>query len=145
LWRYDSGRVYSLVAQTPQLSDVQLQALAGYPRQPSGQTIYFGERGSGTFPGANLFDLSMTYGLNGRGIRPYFKVDVFNLFDNQNEIGFNTTIAPDFDGPVDALGVPTAYIKGPAFGRADDPRYYPAPATGLTGGRSVRVAIGVRF
>jgi hypothetical protein len=145
LWRFDSGRVYSLVAETPQLSGIQMGLLSGYPNPPLTQTIFFGERGAQTFPGAHLFDISIAYNATARGLRPYVKFDVFNLFNNQKEIGFNTTVAPDFDGPVDALGIPTTYIPGPAFGRADDPRHYPAPYGSVTGGRSARVAIGLRF
>ena len=34
------------------------------------------------------------------------KFEVLNVFNNQKLIGFDTTIDPDYDGPVDALGLP---------------------------------------
>ena len=45
------------------LSDVQLARNPGYARLPDGgaQTLFFGERGSQTFPGFALLDLAATY------------------------------------------------------------------------------------
>ena len=58
---------------------------------------------------------------------------------------FDTTVTPDPSSPTDALGLPTGYIKSPAFGTADRNRDYPVPFTGLTGGRTFRFAVGIRF
>ena len=65
LWRYDSGRVFSLAARNQGLAAVQRSILAasGYPDAPSsvGNHVFFSERGSETFPGYGLFDTSINY------------------------------------------------------------------------------------
>lgn len=145
LWRIESGRPYSLVAVNEPLTDIQLDLLADYANQPGVQDIYFGERGSGTFPGHALFDVSANYAIPlFRELGPWVKVDLFNLFDNDTRIGFDTTVVPDYDGPVDALGLPTGFIRGENFGEARGAGDYPR-SLGLTGGRTFRMSFGVRF
>ena len=63
--RIDSGTTYSLFASGVELSEVQLARDPGYAQLPGGgsQTLFFGERGSETFPGYALFDLGLTYGV----------------------------------------------------------------------------------
>ena len=51
----------------------------------------------------------------------------------------------DWDGPVDALGIPLNYIEGPRFGEATAETDYPAWRSGLTGGRTFLAAFGFRF
>ena len=80
-----------------------------------------------------------------RSLRPYLKFDVLNVFNDQTLIGFDTTVDPDYDGPVDALGLPLNYIKSPNFGKADSNGDYPGWRTGQNGGRTFLVAFGVRF
>ena len=108
--------------------------------------LYFGERGSQFFAGAGLFDVSINYdGPTLGAVRPFVKLDVFNLFNNQKVIRFDTTVVPDEASPRDALGLPTGFIRSPRFGQPDSAGDFPAPTTGLTGGRSARVAVGIRF
>ena len=146
LWRLDSGRVYSLASLGQPLSAEQDARLAAYPDRPDSQTIFFDDRGSQFFDGAGLFDTSLNYDLRiFSAVRPFVKLDVFNLFNNQKVIRFNTTIVPDESSPKDSLGLPTGFIRTPRFGQADSPRDFPAPFTGFTGGRSVRLAVGFRF
>jgi hypothetical protein len=78
-------------------------------------------------------------------VRPWLKVDLFNLLNNQKLIGFNTEVLPDPNGPVDALGRPTAYIKGENFGQAQSNKNFPGYLGSLTGGRAFRIAFGLRF
>ena len=43
------------------------------------------------------------------------------------------------------VGLPTGYIKGPRFGTGTATSNYPAPRPGLTGGRTIMAAFGLRF
>ncbi len=143
LWRYDSALTYSLDAANQPLSDIQLSRDPGYAQPPSLQTVFFGERGSGDFAGAHLFDLALTYDLKVyKSLRPYVKFDVRNLFNDKTlgagTSGFNNTVTPDTDGPVDADGIPTDFVRSPRFGQAIDNNSYPFP-------REFRFAVGFRF
>jgi hypothetical protein len=145
LLRADSGRVYSLVATNQPLTSIQADRLADYPDAPSGQKLYFGPRGSQTFPGYVVVDTSMNYNLpTWHSLRPWVKLDIFNLLNNQKLIRFNTTVVPDPNSPKDALGLATGYIKGPNFGQAQSGLGFPT-SLGAEGGRMFRIALGVRF
>ena len=61
LWRIESGPAYSLVATGVPLSPIQEALLGDYPDAPSDQDLYFGERGSETFPGYGVVDFSVNY------------------------------------------------------------------------------------
>ena len=53
---------------------------------------------------------------------------------------------PVFEVPSSAsLGFRTRVIQGPQFGQATSQSNFPAPFGGATGGRTLRLAIGVRF
>jgi hypothetical protein len=145
LWRFESGRPYSLVALDQPLSDTQLDLLADYADSPAGQPLFFDERGSETFPSHALFDVSLNYSLPLYGrVRPWVKFDIFNLFDNDTLIAFDTTVRPDPSSPVDALGLRTGYLQGTNFGEARSANDYPR-SLNEAGGRAFRVAFGVRF
>jgi hypothetical protein len=147
LWRYNSARTYSLRA-TQGLSLTQFLTLvgAGYPDGPGRQTVYFDELGSEAFEGYGLFDVSASYDVPVfRGLRPWIKADVFNLLNNQKLIAWNTSIAPDSSTPLDALGLRTGYSEGSQFGRATGNTSFPVPFAGATGGRTLRLAVGLRF
>ena len=145
LWRFESGRPYSLMATNEPLTDIQYDLLSEYVDPPFGQDLYFGERGSETFPSHALFDVSVNYAIPVfRELSPWVKIDIFNLFNNDTLIGFDTTVIPDLDGPVDALGLPTEYIRGENFGEARGAGDFPR-SLGAPGGRSFRMSVGVRF
>lgn len=159
LWRVDSGRAYSLVATNQPLTDTQRAIIdgAGYPELPrSGGSLFFGDRGSQRFRGAGLFDLALRWDVPDVDVpfldvrlfpyvRPWIKLEVYNLLNNQKLIGWNTVVRPDPTSPLDELGLATGYIEGPSFGAPRSPADFPAPFGGLTGGRTIRVAVGVRF
>jgi hypothetical protein len=147
LWRLDSARVYSLTSTLP-LTATQTGIIrgAGYPDAPPPGAVYFGPRGSETFKGYGLFDTSLNYTVPVlRTLRPWVKLDVYNVFNNQKQIGWNTSVRPDPNSPQDALGLPTGYLPGPLFGKATSPSHFPVPFNGSTGGRTFRVALGFRF
>ena len=150
IWRYNSGLTYSLRTVNAELSQIQLDTAAalGYANQPGGgsQTIYYGARGTGQFPGYGLLDLAVNYSIPvWKTVRPYIRLEVLNIANNQKLVGYDTTLIPNWDGPVDALGIPTTYTKGPNFGKNTSEVNYPQWRSGLTGGRSFLVAAGFRF
>ncbi|HXE80623.1 MAG TPA: TonB-dependent receptor [Vicinamibacterales bacterium] len=151
LWRYNSGLTYSLAAEGVPVTDIQEQIAeqAGYATTPHAgeQDLFFGERGSGTFEGCGLVDFGVTYTFPVRNtVRPYFKFEVLNAFNNQKLTAWDVTVEPDFDGPKDELGLPLNYIEGENFGEATAETHYPTWRTGgFTGSRTFLLAFGVRF
>jgi hypothetical protein len=148
LVRADSGLTYSLVASSVPLSSIQTNLLnaAGYPDAPSSQNVYFGDRGSQSFPGVALVDTSVNYEIPVyKSARPWLKFDVYNVFNDLTVIRYNTTVNPDPNSPTDAMGLATGFIKGPQFGQATSTAAYPVPFQGQRGGRTFRVAFGFRF
>jgi hypothetical protein len=145
LLRVESGQVYSLRATNQPLTPAQAALLAAYPDAPGSQTVYFGERGSQTFPGYGVFDASFNYDIRAvRSLRPWVKLDVFNVFNNLKLVGFNTTVRQDPASPVDALGLHTGYVLGPSFGQATSNTNFPH-SLGVGSGRTFRMAVGIRF
>jgi carboxypeptidase family protein len=147
LMRVDNNGVYSHTASVP-LTSIQLARLeaAGYPDAPAAQTVYFGERGSQEFPTYAVFDFAAGYNIPVfRSLRPWIKMDLYNVFNSQKVVEWNTTVRADNASTKDALGLPTDFIRGASYGQATAAGHYPIPFNGLTGGRTVRLAFGVRF
>ena len=146
LYRFGSGRTYSLVAGAVALTPQQIALNPGYARLPASQPVFFGARGSQSFEGARLFDLAVTYGVPvWHAARPWVKVEVLNVLNNQKLLSWDTTVAADAAGPVDALGLPLAYTRGPNFGLGTSNANYARPRQGMDGGRTFLLAAGVRF
>jgi hypothetical protein len=148
LWRVDSGGVYSLSTggQGPTAQQLAILEAAGYPDAPDSSTLYFGARGSEEFPAYGLLDANISYNIPVAGsVRPWVKFDVYNVLNNQKLIEYNTTIRVDPNSPLDALGYRTGFIRGNAFGTGTAQTHYPIPFGGATGGRTFRVALGLRF
>jgi hypothetical protein len=139
LWRLDSGRTDSYVANSQSLSSIQMQLGAGYSQLPAFQNIYFGQRGAVQFPGSSLFDFALTYDIPVyRSWKPYVKVDVRNVFNTLAVIGFDDVVSPDPSGPVDSFGLPLQYVKSPQFGQAISINDFAVP-------RTFQFALGFRF
>lgn len=149
IWRYNSGRAYSIVATRQGLSDTQAGILEtlGYAGNPDPRSLFFAAgRGSENFEGYGLFDLSLHYHIPvWKSLRPWFKAEIFNLFNNDKQIGWDTSVVPDPDSPRDELGLPTGYVEGPTFGQATSPDDYAQWLPGLDGLRTIRFAVGFRF
>ncbi len=146
LYRFNSGKTYSLVASGVALSAQQLARNPGYARAPTSQPLFFGERGAEHFASYQLVDLAATYSVPAwHSLRPWVKVEVLNALNNQKLIAWNTSITADGAGPKDENGLPTNYIKSAAFGTASGPASYPRPRAGLDGGRTYLIAAGIRF
>jgi outer membrane receptor protein involved in Fe transport len=145
LWRINSARTYSLAASTG-LNSVQQALGAGYATLPEVQEIFFDERGSETFKGYAVIDLSVMYQIPVfKTARPWIKLELYNAFNNQKLISWNTTITPDASSPKDQLGLATGFTQGSRFGQAQGPTSFPVPFAGVTGGRTFLMAAGVRF
>jgi TonB-dependent receptor-like protein len=169
LWRVDSALTYTLAARNQPLTAAQVAIMttAGYPDAAnlaalgpiSGNDVFFGALGSQQFAGYALVDTSINYNVPlFRTLRPWVKLDVYNLFNNEKLIAWNTTIRQDPNSPRDALGLRTGFLPSNAatFGTATGNTVsnlftsainaYPVAFTGApAGGRTVRVAVGFRF
>ncbi len=120
--------------------------MRGIPDEPDSQDVYFGDRGSEFFKGYGLFDTSINYNVPVfRSLRPWVKLDIYNLFNNLKQIAWNTTVNQDPNSPVDSLGLATGYTKGSKFGQATSNTNFPAPIGTTIGGRTFAVAVGFRF
>ncbi len=141
-WRYDSAENYSLASssfrRTPQQQAI-LDEL-GYVDGPSSRTLYYSAgRGSEFYNGVSRFDLSLHYDIPvWRSLRPWLKIEWYNVANNDKLVFFNTTIRPDFSGPRDELGIPTTYTEGSNFGEATSAGHYPSA-------RSFLISWGFRF
>ncbi len=139
LYSYDSPLTYSLAAANQSITEVQLARNPGYPDPPTTQTIFFGERGSEEFEGSHIIDLAVNYSVPVIGrVQPYVKLDMRNIFNSAPLIGANTTIEPNFDGPLDQSGIPTTFTKGETFGEGTSNNHFPAP-------RTFQFTLGFRF
>jgi hypothetical protein len=149
IWRVNSGAVYSLTSRIT-LRPPQLARNPGYPTNDINpnvrQTVYFGERGEGSFKGSGAADFAATYSAPvWKSVSPWLKVEIFNLFNNQKLIAWDTTVTPAATSAVDANGIPLGYVTGPRFGQATSDSHFPQPYPGQNGGRTFRMAFGVRF
>ena len=73
-----------------------------------------------------------------KSLRPYVKFDVFNVFNNDKLIQWNTVVTADPASAVDGLGLRTGYTPGANFGKGTANTHYPAA-------RRYQVALGFRF
>jgi hypothetical protein len=146
LYRYNSPKTFSLVAASVALTAQQSATNPGYVRLPSSQPVFFGARGGQEFEDYALFDLAMTYGVPvWQSLRPWVRLEVLNLFNNQQLISWDTTVTADLNGPKDPNGLPLNYVSGPNFGKGTSNANYARPRQGMDGGRTVMVATGIRF
>ena len=149
MWRVNSGGVYSLTASIP-VPAAQLARNPGYPQADvsgaSRETVFFGARGENDFKGYGVMDLAATVNVAvWKSLRPLFKVEVYNLLNNQKLISWDRTVAADNASDLDPNGIRTGYTKGPRFGQATSGVHFPQPYLGQNGGRAARVAFGLRF
>ncbi|MEO8070580.1 MAG: hypothetical protein ABI652_04205, partial [Acidobacteriota bacterium] len=149
LWRVNSGGVYSL-STAIRVPAQQLARNPGYPVNDINpavrETAFFGDRGENSFKGYGVMDFASTYNATAwKAVQPWFKVEVYNLLNNQKQIAWDRTISVNAASSLDSNGIPTGYIKGPRFGQATSGAHFPQPYAGQNGGRTVRMALGVRF
>jgi hypothetical protein len=149
LWRINSGLTYSLFTNNVALSATQIARNPGYVRTAgtgTAATLFYGERGSENFAGYAVVDLAIRYGIPvWKTLRPWVQLQTYNLFNNQKLIQWDTTVTPDPNSPLDELGQRTGYLRGANFGTGTSAAHYPRWSSGETGGRTFRLAFGVRF
>ena len=148
IWRYNSGLTYSLSAGGVPVTAEQEAILAPltYTSPPTSQGVFFAGRGSENYDGYGLFDLSAQYQIPvWSDLSPYLKFELYNVFNNDKLVFWDTTVEPVYDGPVDALGLPTTYEEGPRFGEGTSVGDYPTYLPGVDGGRTFRMALGFRW
>lgn len=141
LVNYDSGTTFSFVDTIPApFTPEQARVASFYESQPdSDQGIFFGERGAGEFEDSYTFDLGLLYEIPvWKRLGAFVKVDVFNIFNEDKQVTWNTDIDADLDGPVDGFGLPTQFDLAPGFGRAQDNDNFVDP-------REFRLAVGFRM
>jgi hypothetical protein len=145
MYRYNSAKTFSYTT-TFAMTPVQLANNPGYAHAPTSQTLYFGDRGAGSFAGYALVDFASTYSIPAwHSVAPWLKVEVLNALNNQKLIAWDTTVTADTKGPVDASGLPLNYVTGPNFGKATSTASYPRPRAGMDGGRTFLMSFGLRF
>jgi hypothetical protein len=149
LWRVNSGGVYSLTSSRA-ISAAQLANNPGYPTADvsasTRQTVFFGGRGAYDYQGYGVMDLATSYNVPvWKTVKPWVKLEVYNLFNNQKQIAWDKTVTADMTSPLDANGIPTGYVQGPNFGKATAGTHFVGPWSGQAGGRAAKVALGVRF
>lgn len=134
-----SPLTYSLRAGGVPLSAVQRERLREYVSQPTSQTLYFAGRGSEEFEPYSRFHLAATYRIPVFDrVRPWVKLELFNVLGNRKLVTWNTTVVPDPASPRDELGLPTGFVRGPRFGQPQSSGNYLPP-------RAFQMALGVRF
>ena len=102
--------------------------------------------GSQSFAGYGLVDLGVNYSIPVWGtLRPYLKLELLNALNNQKQIGWDTVVNADENGPVDAQGLPLNYVRGSRFGQPTRNLDYPSYRPGFDGGRTFLMAFGFRF
>jgi len=149
IWRINSGLTYSLAATGVARSAQQTSLNPGYLLSnptASSFTLFFDERGSESFAGYAVLDFQARYGVPvWKTLQPWILFQVYNLMNNQKLIQWNTTVTPDASSATDDLGLRTGYVQNAAFGTGTAATHYPRWSSGETGGRTFRVAMGVRF
>jgi hypothetical protein len=148
MWRYEGSQAYSLAATGVAITPQQRAILTsvGYQSLPGSQTVYFEGRGTELFDDYSLFDVSLNYQIPvWQDLRPWLKLDFFNVFNYNEPYKWNTTVRLDPNSPVDALGLRTGFIRADNFGEPTAATDFPRPYGGEEGGRVFRMAFGLRF
>ncbi len=151
IYRFNSAQTYSLAATGQPLSAVQLARNPGYARASGqAQTIFYDERGSESFNASNQVDLGVLYQLPlWKSLRPWLKIEYYNVFNNQALVFFNTAVTPDATSSLDANGLRTGFVRGSNFGtarsNADFPRATNTPGGSALYARTFLMSFGFRF
>jgi hypothetical protein len=139
IYRHDSPIAFSYIATNVPFSAIQRARDPGYSGEGNTQTLYFGERGAGEFESANVFDLALQYRIPAfRSIEPWVKFELRNALNEDSLQTYNISVTPNNAGPRDADGLPTEFIRGANFGRADSEANHVVP-------REYLISAGIRF
>ena len=139
IWRVNSGGVYSLtVDRDPGRATRAQPGLSAADISPATrETVFFGERGANDFKGYGVMDLAATYNLTvWRTLRPWFKVEVYNLLNNQKLIAWDRTVTANAASHARRQRHPDRIHPGPRFGQGTAGNHFPQPWPGQNGGRA---------
>ena len=147
IWRYNSGLAYSISTDLePTPEQTAILAALGYVDGPAERTVYFGGRGTETFDGYGLFDLTIDYAIPvWDSLSPWIKFDLFNALNNDKQIRSNIAVSADPNSPVDEFGIPTGFIEGPRFGNATSVDHFPQYIPNVDGLRTFLMSFGITF
>jgi len=154
--RLNLGIVDTYATGTPYENTAEID-VAGYVTNPgyknfdTTHTYFFSERGAYRWDDVNSFDVALTYAFTpnlwGRTVEIYVKPEVRNAFNEQAQIGGDTTTESAFTHPTKYTkfdpfnSTPVEGVnwgKGPNFGKAQQSSQYQAPRTYL-------LAVGIRL
>ncbi len=130
LYRFDSGRAYSIRSTGQPLSSVQRAIGAGlYPDLPGTQTVFYSVgRGSEFWENSHLVDLSINYSIPiVRSLKPWVKFEVRNAFNKTPLFETNIATRQDPASPLDSLGLRTGFLRGSSFGQGTSTAHFPFP------------------
>ena len=116
IYNYDSPLTFSFAAGGVPLTAAQIAArnATTYKTPPSSTTIFFGDRGTGTFRSTQSLDLAMTYSLPlfGSRVAPWVKFQMSNVTNRDAFTSWTTTVVHDPNSPKDAkFGLPTGFLR----------------------------------
>src|SRR5262249_35566870 len=120
LYRYDSPLTFSYSVPVVR-SATQRGLNPGYKSNvgpASTITLFFGDRGIGSYNSTSLFDTSLQYSIPVYGkVTPWVKFDVRNVFNKDTLLTYDTTVTADANSPKDPFGYALGYNKAATFGR----------------------------
>jgi hypothetical protein len=137
LFRYDTGEVYShtRTIRRSSLNPALSSQFGSRATQYRDNT-----RGDGRFPSYKFFDLSLQQEFkavkfaSGRSLNLFAKMDITNLFNHQQKIGFDTT----YESLPGGQPLSTGWTKAGTFGSSDGPSYWGEA-------RAVRFSLGLKI
>jgi hypothetical protein len=136
--------VVRLVATGQPLSDIQQALLSAY-RIRRAVRASISATAAPRASKATGADVSVNYNIPvAKQLKPFFKLDIFNVLNKSPTASWNSTVSPDPNSPVDALGLATGYIQGSRFGTGTSNANYPQSTVG-TGLRGFRMSFGIQF
>ena len=136
MWRYNSALTYSLVANSVPLSAVQRARNPGYARLPGSGTN--GRRRCSSASAAARSSRATASSISASTyqvpvwttLKPWVKLEVLNVLNNDKLIAWDTTITVDPASALDADGLPTGYLQGARFGQGTSTAQLSASAPG---------------
>jgi hypothetical protein len=138
IYRFDAGSHFSIARS---ISRGQLDPTL--PSQsPSTYSQYYNDQwGAGVFPAQAYLDMSITqdfplFKVGGRTVWAFGKVVIQNVFNHQQQIGFNTTYLKATGSWPNATASP--WVQASTYGTAKSSSYYGQP-------RTIVASAGIRF
>jgi hypothetical protein len=140
LMNHDSGRTWSATDTVGRTAtQTAICNSIGYVDCFTTQDLFFGQRGGVKFSDATTFDFTANYQLPiFKDFDLWIKLDMFNLLDDDTQTSGETDVTANFDGPLDALGLPTTFTPDADFRDGTANADYSAP-------REYRFYVGFRF